>query len=129
MSTIGPAASTAASGLFNMLRSLGGAVGTAALATLIIKREQLHSNIIGQSVTGVSAGDQSVLTRMQLFFQAHGVPDPVRSYHQAEVLHGNLVARQALILAFSDAFQVMALVLLTAALAASLTRARPAAAR
>ncbi len=40
-----------ASGLFNMLRNLGGAVGTAALATIITKREQFHSNIIGQSVT------------------------------------------------------------------------------
>jgi DHA2 family multidrug resistance protein len=40
-----------ASGLFNMLRNLGGAVGTAALATIITKCEQFHSNIIGQSVT------------------------------------------------------------------------------
>ena len=39
-----------ASGLFNMLRNLGGAIGTAALATIITKREQFHSNIIGQSV-------------------------------------------------------------------------------
>jgi MFS transporter, DHA2 family, multidrug resistance protein len=34
-----------------MLRSLGGAVGTATLATVLTKREQFHSNIIGQSVT------------------------------------------------------------------------------
>ena len=34
-----------------MLRNLGGAVGTATLATMITKREQFHSNIIGQSVT------------------------------------------------------------------------------
>jgi MFS transporter, DHA2 family, multidrug resistance protein len=40
-----------ASGLFNMLRNLGGAIGTASLETIITKREQFHSNIIGQSVT------------------------------------------------------------------------------
>ena len=40
-----------ASGLFNMLRNLGGAVGTATLATILTKREQFHSNIIGQAVT------------------------------------------------------------------------------
>ena len=34
-----------------MLRNLGGAIGTAVLATVITKREQFHSNIIGQSVT------------------------------------------------------------------------------
>ena len=38
-------------GLSNMLRNLGGAVGTATLATVLTKREQFHSNIIGQSVT------------------------------------------------------------------------------
>ena len=48
---IGPAEAGAASGLANMLRNLGGAIGTATLATVLIKREQFHSNIIGQSVT------------------------------------------------------------------------------
>ena len=48
---IAPNDAATASGLFNMLRNLGGAVGTAALATILTKREQFHSNIIGQSVT------------------------------------------------------------------------------
>ena len=48
---IAPSEAGAASGLSNMLRNLGGAVGTATLATVLTKREQFHSNIIGQSVT------------------------------------------------------------------------------
>ena len=44
-------AAAAALGLTNMLRNLGGAVGTATLGTVLTKREQFHSNIIGQSVT------------------------------------------------------------------------------
>ena len=44
-----PSEAGAASGLSNMLRNLGGAVGTATLATVLTKREQFHSNIIGQS--------------------------------------------------------------------------------
>ena len=48
---IAPQDAAAASGISNMLRNLGGAVGTAVLATVITKREQFHSNIIGQSVT------------------------------------------------------------------------------
>ena len=39
--------SAGASGIFNMLRNLGGAFGTALLGTLVTKREQFHSNIIG----------------------------------------------------------------------------------
>jgi MFS transporter, DHA2 family, multidrug resistance protein len=30
-----------------MLRNLGGAVGTATLATVLTKREQYHSNLMG----------------------------------------------------------------------------------
>ena len=46
-----PQDAAAASGISNMLRNLGGAIGTAVLATVVTKREQFHSNIIGQSVT------------------------------------------------------------------------------
>src|ERR1700754_2990238 len=48
---LAPQDAAAASGISNMLRNLGGAIGTAVLATVITKREQFHSNIIGQSVT------------------------------------------------------------------------------
>lgn len=48
---IAPSEAGAASGLSNMLRNLGGAVGTATLATVLTKREQFHSNIVGQAVT------------------------------------------------------------------------------
>ena len=127
LAEIGSVDSAAASGLFNMLRSLGGAVGTAALATVVTKREQFHSNIIGQSVTPFSHVDQSFLAQLQHYFQAHGVPDAMRAYHKAEILLGELVARQALILAFSDAFYVMTVVLIAAAGAVFLTQAPKAA--
>ena len=35
-----------ASGLFNMMRNLGGSVGIAVLETFVAKREQFHSSII-----------------------------------------------------------------------------------
>jgi DHA2 family multidrug resistance protein len=50
----------AASGLFNMMRNLGGAIGTAAIETFFTKREQLHSAIItpegGRSEPGRQRG-------------------------------------------------------------------------
>ena len=62
--------SAAASGLFNMMRNLGGAVGTAMLATILTKREQFHSNIIGQSVTPYGNTVEQFLTKMQDYFLA-----------------------------------------------------------
>ena len=41
----------AASGLFNMMRNLGGAIGTAAVETFFTKREQFHSAIINEHVS------------------------------------------------------------------------------
>jgi MFS transporter, DHA2 family, multidrug resistance protein len=40
-----------ASGLFNMMRNLGGSFGIAALGTLLTQREQFHSNRLGDSVS------------------------------------------------------------------------------
>lgn len=40
-----------ASGLFNMMRNLGGSMGIAALSTLLSRREQFHSSRIGEAVS------------------------------------------------------------------------------
>jgi DHA2 family multidrug resistance protein len=119
---IAPQDAAAASGVSNMLRNLGGAIGTAVLATVITKREQFHSNIIGQSVT---LGREEVRTRiaqMTDFFMAHGVPDPAAARQQAIVALGNAVKRQALVMGFSDTFAVIALALVLAAVAVMFTR-------
>ena len=70
----------AASGLSNMLRNLAGAVGTATLSTILTKREQFHSNIIGQSVTLSRDEVRQRIDQMTNYFLSHGVSDPaVRS--------------------------------------------------
>ncbi len=119
---IAPADAAAASGLTNMLRNLGGAVGTATLGTVLTKREQFHSNIIGQSV---SVGREEVKTRLdQLtgYFLSHGVSDQTRAAAQAVVALGKIVKRQALIIAFSDTFAVIGIVLAIAAIALLFTQ-------
>lgn len=119
---VDPKDAAAASGISNMLRNLGGAVGTAVLATVITKREQFHSNIIGQSVT---LGRQEVRDRLAQsthYFMLHGVPDPATASHQAIVALGNSVRQQALIMGFSDTFAVIGFVLAFAAVAILFTR-------
>src|SRR6202035_2717911 len=73
---IAPQDAAAASGISNMFRNLGGAIGTAVLATVITKREQFHSNIIGQSVTLGREEVRNRITDLTSYFMAHGVPDP-----------------------------------------------------
>src|SRR4029079_3444888 len=98
---IAPSEAGAASGLSNMLRNLGGAVGTATLSTVLTKREQFHSNIIGQSITLSRDEVRARLADLTRYFTAHGVSDPAVAQHQAIVAIGGIVRRQALIMAFS----------------------------
>jgi len=59
-----------ASGLFNMTRNLGGAIGIALLQTLLTKREQFHSNVLTGSVSLFS---EATRQRLDALF-----PDPWR---------------------------------------------------
>ena len=119
---IAPQDAAAASGISNMLRNLGGAIGTAVLATVITKREQFHSNIIGQSVTLGREEVRNRIAQLTDFFMAHGVPDPAAAHQQAIIALGNSVKRQALVMGFSDTFAVIAAVLVLAAIAVMLTK-------
>jgi len=119
---IAPGEAGAASGLSNMLRNLGGAVGTATLATLLTKREQYHSNIIGQSVTLFRDEVRDRIDHLTQYFMAHGVTDAALAQHKAIGVIGQIVHRQALILAFSDTFFVIGTVLALAAIAVLFAR-------
>ncbi|KQU90470.1 MULTISPECIES: DHA2 family efflux MFS transporter permease subunit [unclassified Ensifer] len=119
---IAPSDAAAASGLSNMLRNLGGAIGTASLGTILTKREQFHSNIIGQSVTLAREEVRDRLSQTASYFMAHGVSDPVLASHKAIAALGQVVRRQALILGFSDTFAVIGVVLAIAAVALLLTQ-------
>jgi DHA2 family multidrug resistance protein len=114
---ISPSEAGAASGLSNMLRNLGGAVSTATLQTIITKREQFHSNIIGQSVTINREEVRDQISQMTGYFLSHGVANPAAAEHQAIIAIGQAVKRQALIMGFSDAFAVIGIMLTIAAAA------------
>ncbi|MGM4964425.1 DHA2 family efflux MFS transporter permease subunit [Tardiphaga sp. 1201_B9_N1_1] len=119
---IAPQDVAAASGISNMLRNLGGAIGTATLATVITKREQFHSNIIGQSVTLGREEIRNRIAQMTDYFVAHGVPDTAAAREQSIIALGKAVKHQALVMAFSDTFAVISAVLVLAAAAVLLTR-------
>jgi DHA2 family multidrug resistance protein len=119
---IAPKDAAAASGLTNMLRNLGGAVGTATLATVLTKREQFHSNIIGQSVTVGRPEVQQRLDQMTSYFTAHGIADHAIALRQATIALGNIIRRQALIMGFSDTFAIIGILLAIAAVAVLFAR-------
>jgi DHA2 family multidrug resistance protein len=119
---IAPSEAGAASGLSNMLRNLGGAVGTATLATVLTKREQYHSNVIGQSVSIYREEVRTRIADATSYFLSHGVTDPAAAQHQAVVSLGRIVRRQALVMAFGDTFAIIGVVLAVGAVALLLAK-------
>jgi DHA2 family multidrug resistance protein len=119
---IAPQDAAAASGISNMLRNLGGAIGTALLATVITRREQFHSNIIGQSVTLGREEVRNRIAQMTNYFMGHGVPDAAAAHQQAIIALGKAVKHQALVMGFSDTFAVIGAVLVLAAVAVMFMR-------
>jgi MFS transporter, DHA2 family, multidrug resistance protein len=114
--------SAAASGLFNMMRNLGGAFGTALLATLVTKREQFHSNVIGSSVNLFREPVRQRLADLTSYFLNHGVSDIATAQAKAVVALGSIVRRQALIMGYADTFAALAVLLLGAAAMVLATR-------
>jgi MFS transporter, DHA2 family, multidrug resistance protein len=113
-----------ASGLFNMMRNLGGAVGIALLQTFVTKREQYHSNVLSQSVSLFEQATRSRLEQLTQYFMNHGVTNPADALNRAYVAIGHIVQKQAFILGFSDTFYLLGVGLIVA-LVAGLLLKRP----
>lgn len=122
IATVGIQASDAgaASGLFNMLRNLGGAVGTAAIETFVTKREQYHSFIINAHVSMLQPATVQRLEALRRYFMERGVADPADAMHRAIVAVGQTIRGQATLMAYADAFALMGGVLVAAVLAVAM---------
>jgi DHA2 family multidrug resistance protein len=106
----------AASGLFNMLRNLGGAIGTAALETFFTKREQYHSFFINAHVSLLQPATRAQLASLQRYFMARGAPNPADAMHRAMIAVGAIIRAQATYMGYSDCFWLLGAVLLCAVL-------------
>lgn len=94
-----------ASGLYNLMRNLGGAIGLAAINTAITRRHDVHLLYLQEHVS--SAG--TVATNMLANLSARLEPVMGAAADQAALkIIGNMVSRQALVLTFSDVLLMMA---------------------
>jgi DHA2 family multidrug resistance protein len=120
---IEPENAASASALFNMTRNLGGAIGIAALQTFEQKREQFHSNVIGQAVSLFAEATRDRLVTLTRYFMSHGFAEAL-AQRKAAVAIGARVRGQANVLAFCDTFILLGVALLIALLlTAALRRA------
>lgn len=95
-----------ASGLFNVMRNLGGSVGIALLATFVSVREHFHSNHILEPVSLYNPETQERLAAMTSHFASQGA-DPELAQLQALTAIAAIARRESYVMAFNDAFFVI----------------------
>ena len=109
------------SALFNIARNLGGSVGTALLSTMITQREQFHDFRIGERVTIYSLEVQRFLSSQATQFERQG-GDPVLAMKRVYKTLQSSVQLSSFVMAFSECFLVVGIVLLAGSMTIWLCR-------
>ncbi|MBF0356166.1 MAG: DHA2 family efflux MFS transporter permease subunit [Alphaproteobacteria bacterium] len=95
-----------ASGLYNLMRNLGGAIGLAAINTVLISRFDLHRAQLAETL---SAGRSQASEMLAALSERLGDLLTTNPELAALKLLGRLLEREAWVMTFSDAFMLLAL--------------------
>jgi DHA2 family multidrug resistance protein len=97
-----------ATSIFNLMRNIGGSLGIAMATTVLARRQQIHTSVLGAHVDVYSPQAQALLEQLRAAFLARG-SDLATATQQARAAVFGLVQRQAAMLSFTDVFRLMAL--------------------
>jgi MFS transporter, DHA2 family, multidrug resistance protein len=107
ISHITPAQAAAIATTIQIARLLGAEAGTAVIQTFVRVREQVYSNLIGLHVLSGSAAVEGVSTQLSGPFSARETGAGTPSTQGVDLL-ASLVQREAYVLAYIDAFWLIA---------------------
>jgi DHA2 family multidrug resistance protein len=96
-----------ASGLFNLMRNLGGAIGIATVNTWLQDNSRIQALRFGEAL---AANGRAVSERVADLAHSFAAvtPDPARALLMAQGMIARVVGREALTIAFDDVFRLMA---------------------
>jgi len=100
-----------ATGMYNLLRNIGGGVGIAVSATLLARFSQLYQNILVANVQPTNPLFQQKLATLSRAVAARGVPHSEAEQTALAMLYG-VVRRQAGILSFNHIFWILGIAFL-----------------
>jgi MFS transporter, DHA2 family, multidrug resistance protein len=112
-----------ASGLYNLMRNLGGAVGLAAIYTFLNDRTDLHVARLHEALNSSYAPALETLDRLTAHFRDHGTEAKQMALKQLFLM----THQEGLVMAFADVFLALT-VLFAAAGLATMVMKRPSAA-
>ncbi|MBO0755157.1 MAG: DHA2 family efflux MFS transporter permease subunit [Bradyrhizobiaceae bacterium] len=120
LGTLSPDRLKNASGLFNLMRNLGGAIGLAALTTVLNDRMDLHLTRLHDAVTWSRGPANDMLGNLTTRFQDFGSNAPLMALKELSLM----VRREATVMSFADVFLLLT-VLFVALAALSIVMKRP----
>ena len=98
-----------ASGLYNLLRNIGGSIGISIVNTIVARHAQLHRNELGASLSQGRVEVQGAVTGIQQYLGSQGA-SPTTATAQAYGLLNQALNAQSRLWSYVDDFRYMALV-------------------
>jgi DHA2 family multidrug resistance protein len=108
LGSLPPARLKSASGLFNLMRNLGGAIGIAVVSTMLNDRLNLHYERLAEHVTAGRPRIDLAMERQMAHLGAVA-GDTLNSAQGGMAMLHSLVMREALVLTYSDTFLAVTL--------------------
>jgi DHA2 family multidrug resistance protein len=108
LGTMPPARMRGASGLFNLTRNLGGAVGLAIINTLLTDRQDQHYFNLRDNIHWGNQAAVAQLNNMAANFSASGLDGKQAALKQMV----NMATQQAIVMSFSDIFLMLTILFL-----------------
>jgi DHA2 family multidrug resistance protein len=98
-----------ASGLYNLLRNIGGSIGIAVVNTVVTRHEQVHRNELAASLDPGRLTVHGSIQGIQAYLSSQGGASPTTALHQAYGLLNQDLNGQARLWSYVDDFRYMAL--------------------
>jgi MFS transporter, DHA2 family, multidrug resistance protein len=122
LGTLPPETVKNASGLYNLMRNLGGAVGLAALTTILNDRTDLHLARLHEAITWSRQPALETLNNLVQRFSSYGSDAQAMALKQLN----QIVHRQGVVMAFADVFLLLTILFGLLALLAIVMKRPPA---
>jgi DHA2 family multidrug resistance protein len=95
------------SGLFNLLRNVGGSIGISVVNTVLARHQQVHQSEMVKHYAPMSPTFENILSSVRRFLDTQ--TDPVTAVKQSYGVLEQLLAQQARLWSYVDDFRLMAL--------------------
>jgi DHA2 family multidrug resistance protein len=95
-----------ASGIYNLMRNIGGSIGIATATTLLVRRSQVHQNYLVAHLTAGAHPAVGALAALANHFALSGF-DPTTAHRMAVGAIYRMAEQQASLLAYADSFRLL----------------------